>query len=263
MAVFGNDKGRHAPKKAVNKNGDNWDLSTMFGPDVSFAVSEAYKLLRTNIMFSFSAEQNCHILGVTSSIRGEGKSTTACNLCYALCEAGKKALLLEADLRLPSLSAKLNLQRSPGITNLLVERRSYLEAIQHCSAAPGMDILTAGDSAPNPSELLGSPRMAELINQLSRAYDYIVIDLPPVTAVSDALVMSKLLHGIVMVVRSGIVEQRVLAEAMRQLKLVNVRILGFVYRGSDDSGSGYSRKYGKRYGKNYSRYYADYDSKSK
>ena len=228
-----------------------WDYKTMFGPGVNFAVSEAYKLLRTNIMFSLPDEGKCHILGVTSSVLGEGKTTTCCNIAYALTEAGKRVLLLEADLRRPSIASKLGLERSPGVTNLLVTKGDYTEAIQKCADARRLDILVSGNIPPNPSELLGSKRMAHLMETLSENYDYIVVDLPPVTAVSDAIAMSKLLDGVVVVVRSGVVDQKTLAEAMRQMKMVNVRILGFVYRDLEDSGSGYGGKYGKKYYKYY------------
>lgn len=235
-------------KKTETNRAAQWDPATMFGGQVSFAVSEAYKLLRTNIMFSFSSESCCHVVGVMSSTRGEGKSTTAANLAYALTEAGKRTLLLEADLRLPSLAEKLSLNRSPGLTDILVSGDRHGALIQHCTAEPRMDIITAGSPTPNPSELLGSPKMAELMATLSKAYEFIVVDLPPVTAVSDALAISKLLDGVVMVVRSQLVTRKELAETMRQLELVDVRLLGFVYR---DSAESTELKYGKRYGKHY------------
>ena len=110
----------------------------------------------------------------------------------------------------------------------------------------GMDVLCAGDITPNPSELLGSERMAQLLRELTSAYEYIIIDLPPVTVVTDALVMAKLLHGVIMVVRNGVVEQRALDDAMRQMKLVGLRVLGFVYNGSrQESGKRYYRGYEK------------------
>lgn len=236
-------------KRKSKQIAEEWDYDTMFGPGVNFAVSEAYKLLRTNIMFSFSDEGQCHILGVTSSVLGEGKSTTCCNIAYALTEAGKRVLLLEADLRRPSIAAKLGLERSPGLTNLLVTRGDYTEAIQNCPDARRLDILVSGNIPPNPSELLGSKRMARLMETIAQDYDYIVVDLPPVTAVSDAIAISKLLDGVVVVVRGGVVEQKTLAEAMRQMEMVNVRILGFVYRDGESSGNRYGGN--KRYYKYY------------
>lgn len=242
-------------KKKTADRGDLWNRNTRFGANMSFAASEAYKLLRTNITFSFPAgEHSCHVVGVTSTVSSEGKSMTACNLAYSLAEAGKKTLLMDGDLRLPTVAAKLELQSSPGLSNLLISDVDHRNVIHPCIAIEGMDVLCAGDVTPNPSELLGSERMAQLIRELSRSYEYIIVDLPPVTVVSDALVMAKLLHGVVMVVRNGVVEQRALADAMRQMKLVDLRVLGFVYNGSKQEG-------GKRYYKGYEKYSAGREKK--
>ena len=220
-----------------------WNLATMFGPGLNFAEAEAYKLLRTNIIFSFPNEGRCHILGVTSSIQDEGKSSSSCNLAYALSEAGKKVLLLEADLRRPTIGSKLRVRSIPGLTNLLVGDTQLQSLVRRCEAAPNMDIITAGDIPPNPSELLGSRRMAAVLEELAKHYEYIVLDLPPVTAVSDAVAISKLLDGVVIVVREGVTQRKGLGETMRQLKLAGVRILGFLYRGESE---GTGKKYHSR-----------------
>ena len=250
MSLFGKEKNHVAEK---------WNIRTMFGPNMSFSVTEAYKLLRANIMFSFSDEGRGHVIGITSSLQAEGKSSTAVNTAYALAESGAKVLLMDADLRRPSVAAKLNLARTPGLTNILVAKGNYRELLQQNPVAPGMDVLTSGDIPPNPSELLGSNRMEKLIAELTKDYDYVIVDLPPVTVVSDAIAMSKCLDGVVMVVRSGVSEQRMLAEALRQLKLVSVRILGFVYRDNAAGGT----KYGKKYNNKYKKYYSEYGKKRK
>lgn len=242
--------------KKTKVDPEAWNVRTMFGPNLNFAATEAYKLLRTNIMFSLPDEGECHIIGVTSSVQAEGKSSTACNLAYALAETGSKVLLLECDLRRPTLSSKLGLAKTPGLSNLLISKGEYCEMIQQCSLAPNMDIITSGDIPPNPSELLSSNRMARVLEQLKAEYQYIIFDLPPITAVADALAIAKLLDGVVMVVRAGVTDQQILSDAMRQLELVNLRILGFVFR---DSGSN-NAKYGNRYTYKYRRYY-NYDSK--
>ena len=148
----------------------SWDIRTMFGPGLNFAEAEAYKLLRTNIIFSFPNEGRCHILGVTSSIQDEGKSSSSCNLAYALSEAGKKVLLLEADLRRPTIGSKLRIRSVPGLTNVLVSDDRIQSMVRRCDAAPDMDIITAGDIPPNPSELLGSSRMERLLQELRQEY---------------------------------------------------------------------------------------------
>lgn len=244
-------------KRSNKDKTEKWNIRTMFGPNLSFAATEAYKLLRTNVMFSFSEEGEGHVIGITSSVQSEGKSSTACNAAYALAESGAKVLLMECDLRKPTFATKLGLERTPGVTNLLIGKGDFHEMIQHCALAPSMDVLTSGDIPPNPSELLSSNRMERLISQLKQEYDYIVMDLPPVTVVSDALAVSKLLDGVVMVVRAAVSDRQMLAEAMRQLSMVEVRVLGFVYREIDDG----KKKYGYKYSKKYYRYYHEYAKK--
>lgn len=244
--------------KKKNKHAEVWNAKTMFGPNLNFAATESYKLLRTNIVFSFPEEGTGRAIGVTSSVQSEGKSSTACNTAYALSEAGYKVLLLEADLRRPSIASKLGISRTPGLTNLLVSKGNYKEMVQQCALAPKLEILTSGDIPPNPSELLASNRMTVLMDQLKNDYDYIVVDLPPVTAVSDALAVSKNLDGAVMVVRSGVSDQTMLKEALRQLEMVSVPVLGFVYRENNASRKRYG---GYRYGKKYYKYYNAYEKR--
>jgi capsular exopolysaccharide synthesis family protein len=244
-------------KRKGNDKAEKWNIRTMYGPNLNFAATEAYKLLRTNIMFSFSEEETGRVIGVTSSVQSEGKSSTACNVAYALSEAGEKVLLLEGDLRRPSLASKLGLARSPGLTNLLIAKGDFQEMVQHCPLTPAVDIITSGDIPPNPSELLASARMEKLMEELKQDYDYIVLDLPPVTVVSDTLAISKLLDGVVMVVRAGVSDRQMLAEAMRQLNMVDLRVLGFVYREAD----GNKKKYGYKYNKKYYKYYHEYAKK--
>lgn len=233
--------------KNTKSNAEAWNIHTMFGPNLSFAATEAYKLLRTNIIFSFSDEGEGHVIGISSSVQSEGKSSTACNTAYVLTEVGKSVLLLEADLRRPTLATKLGLQKGPGLSNLLVTRSDYKEVLQQNPLCPGMHVITCGNIPPNPSELLTSNRMAKLMEQLKADYDYIILDLPPITAVSDALAASKYIDGMIMVVRGGVSDQKMLAESLRQLEMVDVRVLGFVYRDNDT----YRKSYGHRYSKKY------------
>lgn len=224
------------------------DNSTFLHEKLSFAATEAYKLLRTNIMFTLPDEQKCRIVGITSSVRAEGKSTTAVNLSYTLAETGKKVLLIDADLRLPSVAKKMKLPSTPGLTNVLAGSVNVDQAVQTFGDVDNWMILTSGDIPPNPSELLGSHQMEDLIKKLSEEYDYIVVDLPPVNIVSDALVLSYLLDGMIVVVREDYSKRRELNTCMNQLNLSNVNILGFVMNVSRREGSGYGKyKYGRKY----------------
>lgn len=238
--------GWHLFSRKAKKTEDKWNVKNMFGSSLNFAVSEAYKVLRTNLKFSFPDDGQGKVIGVTSAVQSEGKSTTACNVAYALAEEQEKVLLLEADLRRPTLAAKLAVARRPGLSNLLVNRDSQEDAVQRSSYAPNVDMITSGDVPPNPSELLGSDQMAELLSELRKKYRYIVADLPPVTVVSDAMAISKSLDGVVVVVREDVSDRKQLDETMRQLNMADVRVLGFVYHSAEDSGKRYSYKKYKR-----------------
>ena len=218
----------------------------MFGTEQNFAVSEAYKLLRTNVMFSFPGETACPVIGVTSSLRGEGKSTTSINMAKAIAESNKKVLLIDADMRLPSVADKLEIRLAPGLSNLLVQNLNVNGILQKFEGIETLDILTGGDIPPNPSELIGSRRMEEVIEAAKKYYDYIVIDLPPVTAVSDALSISKLLDGIVLVVRNDYAQKKAINETLRQIKLVNLKVLGFAFTCANMAQGGYYKKYYKQ-----------------
>ena len=135
------------------------EQQSMIGSNLNFAASEAYKLLRTNLEFSFTDDEEQKIIGITSSLKGEGKSITAINLAYTIAEAGKKVLLMECDMRLPTVSKRLNLKSSKGLSNLLVGMNAADEVVQEGVLSETMDVIHAGDIPPNASELLASKRM--------------------------------------------------------------------------------------------------------
>ena len=194
------------------------DANTLMHKRLSFAATEAYKLLRTNLMFTLPDENKCRVIGVTSAIRGEGKSTTAVNLSYTLSETGKRVLLIDADLRLPTVAKKLEINGTPGLSNVLAGTVREDEATWTSEDLANWVILPSGDIPPNPTEMLASSQMRDLIERLKDSYDFIVIDLPPVNIVSDALVASSILDGIIVVVRQNYSGRRELATCMRQLE---------------------------------------------
>lgn len=218
--------------------------------NVSFAAGEAYKRLRTNILFSFADIEGCKVVGVTSSLRGEGKSTTTVNIAYNMAQAEKKVLLIDADMRLSSVASKLAIAKEPGLSNVLVGQSNAEDIIvsyKETDEEKEFYVLNAGNEVPNPAELLGSEKMVNLLSSLKNDYDYIFIDLPPVCAVADALIVSKYTDGMAVVVREDICQTGALKEAMDQLKLADANIIGFVYTGAK-SGAG---SYGKYKSTNY------------
>lgn len=241
-------------KKEANLN--NMSNRRMLHKNLNFAAAEAYKLLRTNLSFTLSDKSHdCRIIGVTSSIRSEGKSITSVNLSYSLAESGKKVLLIDADMRLPTVGKKMDMPNSPGLSNILVARDGETEIqVRSSKISDKWFVLTSGDIPPNPNELLGSNRMKLLLNTVSERFDYIIVDLPPVNIVSDALAVSPYLDGMVVVMREGYTDKKTLHECVRQLKMVNTKILGFVMNDSHENSGKYgkSRKYAsKHYGYGY------------
>ena len=227
--------------------------------NLEFTAVEQYKLLRTNLSFTLPEGDECKVIGVTSSVRGEGKSTTAVNLSYVLAESGKKVLLVDGDLRIPSVAKKMKIASTPGVTDLLRGESSVdLQQLKSVHL-PNWYIMPSGVLPPNPSELLGSKRMESVLSGLSAHFDYIIVDLPPVNIVSDALAISKYIDGMVVVIREDYTEKKELENCFRQIRLSNVHVLGCVMNETKE-GKGYYKKYRyKRYSK-YSKNYGNYDS---
>ena len=238
------------------KNGSSKE-PTLVGSGISFAASEAYKLLRTKLQFSFVDENDCHILGVSSAMAGEGKSLSSVNLAYSLAQLEKHVLLVDCDMRRPSLNTKLPIQKTPGLSNYLTRQVGLEQMIQtFTSNQTSFNVIAAGRNPPNPIELLSSQRMLKLLNQLRESYDYIILDLPPVGEVSDALVAAKLVDGILLVVRQDYCDRRALSNAVEQFSFVDTRVLGVVLNCTNDNRFRYRYKGYYRY---YKRYYHRYE----
>lgn len=216
--------------KLNRKKVETKERKRKFGKDLDFASVEAYNLLRTNLYFSLTDVAGGKVVGVTSPCPQEGKSTTSLNLAYALAGAGHKVVLIDADMRRPSLAGVLEMPLSPGLSNLLVDENA--DAIHTAVVHENLSVLLSGDIPPNPSELVVSDKMKALIEKLRGAYDYVVVDLPPVNLVSDPIMMSRHLDGMIVIVRHGYTRRRDVNDAVRSLKLVNAKILGFVYNGA-------------------------------
>ncbi len=234
----------HDNKKTLHKN-------------LEFTATEQYKLLRTNLEFTVPEDQKCPVIGVTSSMRGEGKSTTAVNLSYVLAEKGKKVLLIDGDLRIPSVAKKMDLPSSPGLTDLLMGKGAQIGDFQS-EMLKTWYILPSGDIPPNPSELLGSRRMEAILNELKETFDYIIIDLPPVNIVSDAMSIASFITGLIVVIREDYTEKKELERCFRQLELSNVKVLGCVMNEAKNGNGSYSRYRRYRYYRYYRNYYNYY-----
>lgn len=252
MGLF-NNKRRY--KTFMSANNEN---KKTLHKNLEFTATEQYKLIRANLDFTLPDEEKCPVIGVTSSMRGEGKSTTAVNLSYVFAEKGSKVLLIDADLRIPSIAKKLDIESSPGLADLLRGKGAQLSEFKS-HLLSNWFVLPSGDIPPNPSELLGSSRMENILKQLREVFDYIIIDLPPVNIVSDAISISGLISGMIVVIREEYTEKKELERCFRQLKLSNVNILGCIMNESKTGSGSYSRY--KKY--KYYKYYRYYQSKPK
>lgn len=187
--------------------------------------AEAYRKLRTSMQFlEMGGEKNAIVF--TSSILGEGKTTTAINTARTLVTAGERVLLIDADLRRPSVAGYLDLDGEVGLSNVLIGQVTREEMVQ--TLPDGLDVIVAGQLPPNPSELLGSKAMRQLVSEASREYDTIIFDSPPLLPVTDAAVLSGLASGTVVVVGIGDVRRKQLNAALESLNAVDVDVLGVV-----------------------------------
>lgn len=193
---------------------------------------ESYRVLRSNVQFATVDRPICSLL-VTSTIPGEGKSVTACNLAVAMALDGRRVILVDADLRRPTVHAKLGLpQQNAGLTNVLLGRRSLESALQETSI-PGLRVLAAGSLPPNPAELLNSRAMHQLHEELKEHADVVIFDSPPCLATADAQVLSALVDGVVYVVHLGETKKSALRHAFDLLRQAHANVLGVVFNKID------------------------------
>jgi capsular exopolysaccharide synthesis family protein len=196
--------------------------------------AESFRHLRTNVQFLQVAdaatgvgEASAHVVLTTSSLSNEGKSTVALNLACVLAETGARVLLVDADLRRPTVATSLGIEGGAGLTTALIGQAAWYDLVQEWGTA-GLSVLTSGPVPPNPAELLGSPAMLGLIGQMRTRYDYVVIDTAPVLAVTDGVVLSRAVDGTLVVANAARVRRAQLAESLEALTRVGGRVLGVV-----------------------------------
>ncbi|MRL67053.1 polysaccharide biosynthesis tyrosine autokinase (plasmid) [Lactococcus lactis subsp. lactis] len=203
-------------------------------------ISEQYRTIRTTIDFKM-ADQGIKSFLITSSEAAAGKSAVSANLAVAFAQQGKKVLLIDGDLRKPTVNITFKVQNRVGLTNILMHQSSIEDAIQGTRISENLTIITSGPIPPNPSELLASSAMKDLIDSVSDFFDVVLIDTPPLSAVTDAQILSSYVGGVVLVVRAYETKKESLAKTKKILEQVNANILGVVLHGvgSSDSPSYY------------------------
>jgi non-specific protein-tyrosine kinase len=208
-------------------------------------VSEAFRVLRTNIRFS-SVDRPIHTLVVTSAGPTEGKSTTAANLATVMAQAGLKVIVVDADLRRPRLHQVFGIHPQGGLTGSLLE--GNMDGRLQPTKVEGLAMLPAGNRPPNPSELLGSRRLQELMKLLTQHVDMVVIDSPPVLPVTDAAVLAQGVDGVLLVVDAGETRRQIALQAVESLRQVGANVIGVVLNRVSTRKGSYYHYYPEYYG---------------
>ena len=229
-----------------------------------FQVMEAYKMIRTNLLFALATTDN-RVVVFSSAEPSAGKSTLSANLAIVMAQTGARVLLMDADMRKPSQHRNFKKTRSMGLSKVLGGLSTLDESI-YPNVKPNVDLITSGPTPPNPSELLGSARMKELLKELQERYDYIFIDMPPLCVVADALVVAPNTAGVVLVARHNQTMYEEFTEALEKVETSGAKLLGTVLTDMKVGTGNYGR-YG-RYGRYerrryYQRYDYEYSSSSK
>lgn len=226
----------YGSKNQTGTYGSNTKISTN-----RFSVVEAYKTLRTNLQFSMH-KNVCNAIIITSTMPRDGKSTVASNVAVAFAQTDVNVLLIDCDMRKPRVNKFFNVPSVPGLSNVLAGLCSVKDAIKS-TEYKNLSILTAGILPPNPAELLSGSDMAELVVGLKKEYDLIIMDTPPINIVSDAVVLTAITDGVVLVARHAVTSYADITKSIKALEFVNAKIIGLVLNAVD-----YSKIYGKRYG---------------
>jgi capsular exopolysaccharide synthesis family protein len=203
-------------------------------------AAEAFRTLRTNIYFS-GLDRSINTLLVTTVAPVEGKSLTLANLAVAMAQGDRRTILVDTDLRRPTLHTIFDLSNDAGLTSLFIDARGPIEPALKDVNVPNLQVLTSGPLPPNPAEVLGSQRMLEVIAALKQRADIVLFDAPPVIAVTDAMVLGTRVDGVVLVVAAGSTRREHAKRAREQLEKLNIRIVGAVLNGAsvDNTLGGY------------------------
>ncbi|HVP18666.1 MAG TPA: polysaccharide biosynthesis tyrosine autokinase, partial [Spirochaetia bacterium] len=235
----------HQNGRAIAKRrGDLLPRNPLFTRDEPRSpVSEAFRLLRTNLFF-IELDKGLKTIAVTSAVPGEGKTVIAVNLSAALAVQEERVLIIDADFRAPAVHRVLLLPQTPGFTDIFAEHLSVRSVVRQVEGLPNLSVMTAGRIPPNPAEITGSARMRQLIEELRGSFDRIIFDGPPVLGATDAVVLASSVDGVLVVLRKGKIDRRAVSRMSEILDHTPVTILGGVLNGIDKGDEGYGYGYG-------------------
>lgn len=249
IGKFNEKKHNFRSHQKENKHRRSGRVYNALNDKTPFSITEAYKTARTNIIFSLAGIDRCKKIIFTSAEPGEGKSTTVLNVAITFAQMKAKILIIDGDLRKPRVHRYLELEKAGGLSDVLAGL-STVDAVIKRNEKYGIDCITAGQIPPNPVELLSSKAMEELLDVLCEKYDYIFIDSPPVTVVTDAASMSKFVDGYIVLIRHNYTIHELLEKTRQTLNFAEGKILGYIINDIRPmAGIGYSRygTYGTRY----------------
>lgn len=224
------------------------DKDLLVHKDPKNPVSEAYRAIRTSVFFSSTEEHPLHVMAVSSPGPQEGKTITLCNLGIAIAQGGKRVLLVDADMRKPRLHEVFGRENEKGLSDFLSAQAEFADVIRETDIS-GLSIITGGPYPPNPSELLSSQKIKELIKSAKGKFDYVMFDTPPAAVVTDAIVLSKAIDGLIMVIESGKTSKRVLPRVFRILTNSRVKVAGIAMNRISAASKDYYYYHSYYYGK--------------
>ena len=247
-----------------NKNKSRFKKSVSHGerphlsPDSPFAIKEAYNSIRTKLIFTGKGEK-CPVFAVTSSLASDGKSTVSVSLAISIAMAEQRVLLIDADMRKPSVHRYFGVESRNGLSEILAGLSSEIKL--RSTEIDNLSILTAGQIPPNPAELLGSKQMDVLLDYARQYFDYVIIDTPPVNIVTDSTVIADKITGFLLVVQSGKNHMQDVKDAVHQIEEMNGNIVGLILNDPENkTAAHYSYRYNKYYRYNRYKYYGDSNS---
>lgn len=225
-------------RKAKMQNSVQRDPGLVVSGRPQSIIAEQFRTVRTNIQFSM-VDQDLKSLVITSAGPGSGKSLTAANLATTFGSEDYRVLLVDADLRKPTVHETFRLKNSTGLTTLLMNRRSKLTDMIYKTGTEGLFILTSGPVPPNPADLLGSNRMNALIEEMEETFDLVIFDMPPLLPVTDAQIMSSKVGGVVFVLPIKEVTKEDILQSKEMLEMAEANVLGAIHNKAENAGSGY------------------------